>query len=505
MTLVSYAQNYEDIMLWRALQHVSGGFYVDVGAHDPIHGSVSRLFYEQGWRGIHVEPTPQYSQMLMANRPDERVVVAAIGDVPGEVEITIFPDTGLTTAAPKATEKFIDTSQFAKHLITVPQITLEQLLSPYRGQAIHWLKIDIEGYEEQALKGWNGQIDRPWIMVLEATYPGSQTPYFEHWEPLILAFNYQFVYFDGLNRFYVAQEHAELISAFSTPPNFFDNFVVYSQIISGQNSAQKKLSYKIESLQFYLRQEIATKWQWVDALTTSIQPSSMLSCPLCGHGDKRQNFCTLETTCTFGGGHLCRYVCPHCQVIFGPEKMLQLSPSQLNQEYNHHYQVYQEGDSTASEVRAFFALEPQKDKRYLNFGAGAWSKTVAYLRGLGWDVWAYEPHSSATPHDEMHEYTLSCDDILDQHFDGIFTNNVLEHFREPIAELSAMNSLLKPNGRLAHATPCYEYRYEYTRFHLFFFQGRSRSLLWNAAGVQEIAFIQDQDFMCAVCQPWPPL
>lgn len=33
---VSYAQNQEDVSLHRALQTVEKGFYVDVGAQDPV-------------------------------------------------------------------------------------------------------------------------------------------------------------------------------------------------------------------------------------------------------------------------------------------------------------------------------------------------------------------------------------------------------------------------------------------------------------------------------------
>ena len=54
---ISYAQNFEDVILWRALKHVENGFYIDIGAQDPVIDSVSRGFYEKGWRGLHVEPT----------------------------------------------------------------------------------------------------------------------------------------------------------------------------------------------------------------------------------------------------------------------------------------------------------------------------------------------------------------------------------------------------------------------------------------------------------------
>ncbi len=37
----SYAQNFEDVMLWRALKHVSNGYYIDIGAQDPSIDSVS--------------------------------------------------------------------------------------------------------------------------------------------------------------------------------------------------------------------------------------------------------------------------------------------------------------------------------------------------------------------------------------------------------------------------------------------------------------------------------
>jgi len=49
MTFVSYAQNFEDVLLWRALHDVEHGRYLDVGAHDPVIDSVSLAFYEAGW------------------------------------------------------------------------------------------------------------------------------------------------------------------------------------------------------------------------------------------------------------------------------------------------------------------------------------------------------------------------------------------------------------------------------------------------------------------------
>ena len=59
MTFISFAQNFEDVMLWRALKHVDGGFYIDVGAAWSDVHSVTKAFYDKDWHGINIEPNPQ--------------------------------------------------------------------------------------------------------------------------------------------------------------------------------------------------------------------------------------------------------------------------------------------------------------------------------------------------------------------------------------------------------------------------------------------------------------
>lgn len=86
MSICSFAQNFEDVMLWRALGHIKNGFYIDIGAQDPINDSVSKAFYLKGWRGLHVEPATQYVEKLRADRSDEQVLQAAVSSESGEVK-----------------------------------------------------------------------------------------------------------------------------------------------------------------------------------------------------------------------------------------------------------------------------------------------------------------------------------------------------------------------------------------------------------------------------------
>jgi hypothetical protein len=284
----------------------------------------------------------------------------------------------------------------------------------------------------------------------------------------------------------------------SSPFKYFAKLFGLVPKKSGEEKIQLKSSQG-ELQKTIQKNQMASKWLKIDATEHLLKSESKyLQCPLCLHQFKTQPDNKLESNCIFGGGLLIRHQCPHCEVIFGPEKMLCLSEKELSQEYVWHYSIYEEGDSTELELKAFFALQPLKEKVYLNYGAGAWSKSLQQLRNDGWQVFGFEPHIEFTQH---HEYIIQGWDILTKmQFDGVFSNNVLEHFRHPVQELKKMTSLLKPSGRMAHATPCYEYQFEYTRFHLFFFTGKSKDFLWEAADLKPIQFDQDGIFMCQVLE-----
>jgi FkbM family methyltransferase len=222
MNFTSYAQNFEDVMLWRALGHVPAGAYVDVGAQHPVIDSVSKAFYERGWRGTHIEPVPEFVELLRRDRPDETVLQVALGAAEGTLELNVIADTGLSTVVAAHAQRHQDEHGMHASRIEVPVLTLRSALQALAGKEVHWLKIDVEGYEEQVLRGWDSRLLRPWVMVVEATVPGLPAIDFAAWDPILVAADYRFVYFDGLNRFYIAAEHEELAAAFSCPPNVFD-------------------------------------------------------------------------------------------------------------------------------------------------------------------------------------------------------------------------------------------------------------------------------------------
>ena len=221
---ISYAQNFEDVMLWRALRGVENGFYLDVGAADPTDLSVTRAFYERGWHGINIEPTSEYFEKLSRERPRDTNLQCLAGSAPGQADLYCFANTGLSTTDPEIAARHV-AEGFEQITLKMPVRTLAEICADHAVPEIHFAKIDVEGAEADVLRGADFKLFRPWILVIEATDPLSTELSYRKWDDLVLGNGYTFEYFDGLNRFYVAAERSELRAAFRAPPNVFDEFV----------------------------------------------------------------------------------------------------------------------------------------------------------------------------------------------------------------------------------------------------------------------------------------
>lgn len=214
MTFTSYAQNFEDVTLWRALKHVRQGRYVDIGAQHPVMDSISRAFYVRGWRGIHVETAPGYADLLRQDRPDEVVLQFAVSDHAGMSELDVVSDTDLRAGITEFSDQHLEPQGLRDQRIQSPPLAMSDALDALRGQDVHWLRINVEGSEETVLRGWDHKALRPWIIVIKVAAPASKAPNLQGAEGILVQAGYQFVCLDGPNRFYISSEHPELAAAF---------------------------------------------------------------------------------------------------------------------------------------------------------------------------------------------------------------------------------------------------------------------------------------------------
>ena len=244
MTNISYAQNGEDIILWRALKNISNGFYVDVGANDPKFHSVTKLFYDNGWRGINVEPVEKHYLSLMAERPRDINLQLAVGNRCGEIELW-EPETQGWATVSSDTIELHQAKGYKGEYTKVPMNTLLQICEDHVDGDIHFLKVDVEGYEKFVLEGMDFLKFRPWILIVEATVPDTKEESHSVWESILLGSKYQHVYSDGLNRYYLSDEHSSLKESFLYPPNIFDDFKILDlQLAEEKNQKQAIIHQK---------------------------------------------------------------------------------------------------------------------------------------------------------------------------------------------------------------------------------------------------------------------
>jgi FkbM family methyltransferase len=228
--MISYAQNFEDVMLARVFRDRTDGFYVDVGAGDPVNMSVTKWFYDLGWRGINIEPNPILYARLTTERTRDINLDCAAGAFAGEAQYFQLPVNELSSCDPRVRAR----AEAAGEPITVRAvrvIPLTEILDRHAGgRSIDFLKIDVEGWERQVLSGLDLRHYRPTVIVVEATFPNTRVASHSEWEELLVGSGYRQVHFDGLSQFYIPGERTDLEVHFQLPPNIFDDFKTWRQV-----------------------------------------------------------------------------------------------------------------------------------------------------------------------------------------------------------------------------------------------------------------------------------
>ena len=222
--LVSYAgsSDAEDVILYHVLKKEPEIFYIDVGCNDPFLNSVSKLFYDmKNAHGINIDPQSKLMEIVQRERPRDINLTVALGAEKGRQRL-YFQGGRSTLVEGHVTEA-------AQSSADVEVVTLADVCEKYVNpeQDIHFLKIDVEGYEEQVLKGADFQRYRPWVLCIESTLPGTDEPSWEGWEPLVISAGYELALMSGVNRYYVAKEHKELDPRFLPLEQLREQYMIY--------------------------------------------------------------------------------------------------------------------------------------------------------------------------------------------------------------------------------------------------------------------------------------
>lgn len=232
-----YSQNFEDLYLYRLFSGVDKGFYIDAGAWLPRKDSVTAIFYDQGWRGVNIEPIKEIFDILSSERVHDANLCLAVVDDPciQAVPIMVAGDDPTAWGHHHLVAKGQDgsTSLYDRHtsaaIREVPASTLREVVEKYApSQQINFLKVDVEGFEYKALLGLDikslSPHQRPQVILLEATIPNTRlsAPHRYQCRDHLLSHSYQYLFCDGLNDYYCEESLYMDFKPLMLPPNVFD-------------------------------------------------------------------------------------------------------------------------------------------------------------------------------------------------------------------------------------------------------------------------------------------
>lgn len=196
--IVTYAQYNEDIILLALLGDIENGFYVDVGANYPTVDSVTKLFYEKGWSGINIEPIKHLFNQIEKERPRDINLNIGVGSKNEEkVFYENLKESGHSSFIED--QAISPNAKLSKTKIKIQ--TLESILTNHANKKhIHFMKIDVEGFETEVIAGGDWKKFRPEVVCIEANHAK------EGWRKMLIAADYKLFIADGLNEYHIAKE-----------------------------------------------------------------------------------------------------------------------------------------------------------------------------------------------------------------------------------------------------------------------------------------------------------
>ena len=228
--MYSFSQNFEDVYIRRAFSEIDDGFYIDAGAYDPVVDSVTKMLYDLGWSGINLEPGPSF--VTFASRTRDINLSTALGSTGGVGRFQYVggnPGTSRILSGDSVAETAAGVSEY-----DVPMLSLGEIVAAHaHDRHIHFVKLDIEGGEWDVLRTTDWRSVRPELLIVECTSPYSNIRRDEGWAAHMAQFDYDEVFFDGINVYYLRQESAHRRGAFDRPVNVLDGVRKFDPIQHG--------------------------------------------------------------------------------------------------------------------------------------------------------------------------------------------------------------------------------------------------------------------------------
>src|ERR1017187_10994765 len=155
----------EKELVWKFFSRKRDGFFVEVGANDPVAGSQTWLLEQNGWQGVLVEPQASLCEKLRVARPRSKVFQVACSrpGSEGEADLILTEYDGNATLKPQRDSHGINYVGAERVRIT----TLDSVLQAAGISRIDFLSLDVEGHEIEVMCGLNFERYKPSLILIE--------------------------------------------------------------------------------------------------------------------------------------------------------------------------------------------------------------------------------------------------------------------------------------------------------------------------------------------------
>jgi len=163
----SYAMDGEDLAIDQYIEKKEKGFYLDIGAHHPIHRNNTQLLFNKGWSGINIDVNQFSIDLFNFLRPKDLNLLTAISDQEGEITFYYQKKfSQLNTTDKKIAHEHFN-GNFNERLVKCQSIHNILINSKYKEVKIDFLNIDVEGAEMKVLRTLNFEIYDPKLICIE--------------------------------------------------------------------------------------------------------------------------------------------------------------------------------------------------------------------------------------------------------------------------------------------------------------------------------------------------
>jgi len=167
----SYSQCGEDLIVQFVFDNLSikNPSYIDIGAHHPFNLSNTALFYEQGSRGINIEPDPILFKEFLLHRKSDTNLNIGISDKSSIQDFYVMNAPTLNTFSKVEADKYSKEGDFyVKEVVKINTSELSGILEKHtQGIFPDFLSIDAEGIDELVIRSIDFNSNFPKIICVE--------------------------------------------------------------------------------------------------------------------------------------------------------------------------------------------------------------------------------------------------------------------------------------------------------------------------------------------------